>query len=452
MQKSIYNIKDKSSVILWRALPVELEITGIDDISGNWRFLLDNNWVDGAIITGTITKSEGKLIVNIDNLDNNYIFSAINGKSQLDCFATLTNDVNKCFLIPITILNRTTNTAPAPTPATSYYTKLETDDKFSTKTQLNNLSSTVYGDIENLAENYWTKQETAEAIANVQTMDIVVVQQLPPVAEAHEYTIYLAPATQTETGNYYDEYLLINGAFEKIGSTAIDLSNYVERQELANYLQKTGGVITTLKLLKDENTPLFTFNNGTTLYGYAGLLFYSTYSNHTHLVTTAQTTIQNDTLALSGKTRLRLVSNSNNLLYNEHAQNTAGGICVLDANGNLIVPGILSTSGKDLVQLQSATFAPENGKIYSLTLTGNTTLTLNTSSQNNVIDFELHLVQGNTAYNVTWPNGIKWGDDEGVFSSSNQEPDITTANTEYAITGRIVGNKILMNLAYTQEL
>ena len=105
MQKSTYNIKDKSSVILWRALPVELEITGIDDIAGNWRFLLDNNWVDGAIITGVVTKSEGKLIVNINNLDNNYIFSAINGKSQLDCFATLTNDDNKCFLIPVTILN-----------------------------------------------------------------------------------------------------------------------------------------------------------------------------------------------------------------------------------------------------------------------------------------------------------------------------------------------------------
>lgn len=134
MQTATYNIIDKTPVILWRALPVQLTITGINDISGDWVFLLDKDWVDGAIINGVVTKVDNNIVVTIDLLDNNYIATAISGKPLLECFGTLTDGTNQCFLIPINIQNRTVNTAPAPTPATSYYTKAQTDVKFTTKT------------------------------------------------------------------------------------------------------------------------------------------------------------------------------------------------------------------------------------------------------------------------------------------------------------------------------
>lgn len=111
----------------------------------------------------------------------------------------------------------------SPTDLTiNYYSKDEADAKFADKIAFE-------ADVANLSANYWTKQETAAAIANIQTMDILVVQELPPIEDAQEYTLYLAPSSDQQSGNVYDEYLVINHQFEKIGSTAIDMSNYVEK-------------------------------------------------------------------------------------------------------------------------------------------------------------------------------------------------------------------------------
>lgn len=110
-----------------------------------------------------------------------------------------------------------------------YYTKEEADAKFTTKEEYDELSGIVSGDIHNLAQNYWTKQEVAAAIADIQTMELQVVQELPPLSSAQEYTIYLVPSQDQEIGNIYQEYLVINQQFELIGSTEIDLSNYARK-------------------------------------------------------------------------------------------------------------------------------------------------------------------------------------------------------------------------------
>ncbi len=44
--------------------------------------------------------------------------------------------------------------------------------------------------------------------------------------------MYLVLKETSESGNIYDEYLYINGAYELIGSTAIDLSGYVKSSDL----------------------------------------------------------------------------------------------------------------------------------------------------------------------------------------------------------------------------
>lgn len=143
MQTATYNIIDKTPVILWRALPVQITITGINDISGDWVFLLDKDWVDGAIINGVVNKVDNNIVVTIDLLDNNYIATAISGKPLLECFGTLTDGTNQCYLIPINIQNRTVNTAPAPTPATSYYTKAQTDTLLAGKADESALSDYI---------------------------------------------------------------------------------------------------------------------------------------------------------------------------------------------------------------------------------------------------------------------------------------------------------------------
>lgn len=128
---------------------------------------------------------------------------------------------DKCFANPRVYID-----GVVPTDIVPVYSKEEADATFTKKSQFNELSGIVSGDIQNLANNYWTKQETAAAIAQIQTMKIVVVQELPPIAEAEEYTIYLVPSTESSLESVYDEYLVINGAYEKIGTTAVDLTNY----------------------------------------------------------------------------------------------------------------------------------------------------------------------------------------------------------------------------------
>ncbi len=106
-----------------------------------------------------------------------------------------------------------------------YYTKPEMDDILST--------------------NYWTKFEVAQAIAEIQTMDIEVLSELPPISAAQEYTIYLVPAPSSEIGNFYDEYLVINQQFEQVGSTAVDLSDYVKNEQLSGYMPTSGRLMRT---------------------------------------------------------------------------------------------------------------------------------------------------------------------------------------------------------------
>lgn len=43
--------------------------------------------------------------------------------------------------------------------------------------------------------------------------------------------IYLVPKSPTETANIYTEWIFANGAFEKIGDTAVDLSGYIKDSE-----------------------------------------------------------------------------------------------------------------------------------------------------------------------------------------------------------------------------
>lgn len=83
-----------------------------------------------------------------------------------------------------------------------------------------------------ITETYATKEDVAKII----TAEIVVVSSasdLPVAPTAKEKkTIYLVPNGSSETSNVYDEYVWgstgeSTGAWEKIGTTQVDLSNYV---------------------------------------------------------------------------------------------------------------------------------------------------------------------------------------------------------------------------------
>ena len=104
-----------------------------------------------------------------------------------------------------------------------------------------NDSGFVTSTVNNLA-NYYLKSETYTQaqvdalIGAISTISIEVVQTLP-TQDIKTNTIYLVPKQTAGTQNVYDEYIYVNNAWELIGDTEIDLSNYVTTTDLATALQ-----------------------------------------------------------------------------------------------------------------------------------------------------------------------------------------------------------------------
>lgn len=76
-----------------------------------------------------------------------------------------------------------------------------------------------------------TDSKIAEAIAAAPHLKRAIVEELPAVGSADANTIYMVPADGSisdpgEETSHYNEYMLINGAFELIGTSQVDLSGY----------------------------------------------------------------------------------------------------------------------------------------------------------------------------------------------------------------------------------
>lgn len=95
---------------------------------------------------------------------------------------------------------------------------------------------------DNPVKNKTVKQYVDDAIASVTQIDFVVVSTLPPTGQKGK--IYLVP-NSGDIGNTKDEYIWITeggvGKFEKIGSTEIDLSGYI--QKVANATENNIAVL-----------------------------------------------------------------------------------------------------------------------------------------------------------------------------------------------------------------
>lgn len=74
--------------------------------------------------------------------------------------------------------------------------------------------------------------------------------------DADKY-IYMVPATDSEANDTYDEYMVISGALEKVGSWEVDLSNYVTSETLTTELNKKVDKVAGSRLMTDaEGTKL----------------------------------------------------------------------------------------------------------------------------------------------------------------------------------------------------
>ena len=95
------------------------------------------------------------------------------------------------------------------------YDKTETDNKLVNKVDSNYLTS-----------NYFDKEQIKSMLGTTSALDFKIVDSLP-TANISATTIYLVPY-----GNEYEEYFYINNKWEMLGSTKVDLSDYVRKDEI----------------------------------------------------------------------------------------------------------------------------------------------------------------------------------------------------------------------------
>lgn len=75
-------------------------------------------------------------------------------------------------------------------------------------------------------KGYQTESQVNTLISNSTKLSKEIVEALPEVASASENKIYLILKSSGESGNIYDEYMLVNGAMEKVGDTSMNLDGY----------------------------------------------------------------------------------------------------------------------------------------------------------------------------------------------------------------------------------
>lgn len=79
-----------------------------------------------------------------------------------------------------------------------------------------------------------TKKYVDDLVSTISTLSFQVVTELP-TTDIQTNIIYLVPSTTSSGQNIYDEYIYINSTWEKIGSTSVDLSNYLAKDNTTAY-------------------------------------------------------------------------------------------------------------------------------------------------------------------------------------------------------------------------
>lgn len=89
-----------------------------------------------------------------------------------------------------------------------------------------------YVDVMSLADIDFVSHAITEALGDITGFNIQVVQSLPATGE--QGTFYFVDNSGSGN-NIYDEYVYVNNSWEKIGTTEVDLSNYLQNSDIADW-------------------------------------------------------------------------------------------------------------------------------------------------------------------------------------------------------------------------
>lgn len=166
-------------------------------------------------------------------------------KAVWDALAAITPDGYEEFQNKVTALEEALTGIQDPTngilaQAKAYTDELANGQVTENKNAIVNLSGTKADKASTLAgygiTNAYTKDEVNTAIqtavANSEHLKREIVTALPSVATADTNTIYMLKVSDTSSTNRYKEYMVINGVWELIGTSDVDLTGYATTEEV----------------------------------------------------------------------------------------------------------------------------------------------------------------------------------------------------------------------------
>lgn len=113
---------------------------------------------------------------------------------------------------------------------------------------VNDLTKTNSEIIENISNNYFTKPQVESEISkaitasnHLQRVKLNSYDEIDPSADNAENCIYMIPTGLQEDDDKYDEYMVIDGVIEKVGSWEVNLSNYATLEDLKKKVDKVEG-------------------------------------------------------------------------------------------------------------------------------------------------------------------------------------------------------------------
>jgi len=107
------------------------------------------------------------------------------------------------------------------------------------------VSNFITKDVDDLTNYYlktetYTQAEVNSLVGAISNFHYQVVAELPETGQ--DNILYLVPKPATRgIVNYYDEYVYSNGDYELIGTTQIDLSDYVQKSNIKTTTSTTTG-------------------------------------------------------------------------------------------------------------------------------------------------------------------------------------------------------------------
>lgn len=82
------------------------------------------------------------------------------------------------------------------------------------------------------SKGYQTAQQVQSAISAAGHLKRAIVAQLPQAGSADANTVYMMKEDGAEGENIYEEWMVIEGVWERIGSTDVDLSGYLQETDM----------------------------------------------------------------------------------------------------------------------------------------------------------------------------------------------------------------------------